>query len=93
MEIFGQRYGPMSLCPPAPDAGCTTGFAKGLLIVKELAGKEKVIAKLLNGPATAQGDFGDPTIPGGTGYSLCVYDDASNLVAATRRRPRRRRDL
>ena len=81
-DIFGQRFGPMSLCPPAPDAGCTTGFAKGLLIVKELAGKEKVIAKLLNGPATAQVDFGNPTIPAGTGYSLCVYDDASSLVAA-----------
>jgi hypothetical protein len=79
-EIFSRLYGPI-ICPPAPDAGCTTGFAKGLLIVKELAGKEKVIAKLLNGPATAQVDFGDPTIPGGTGYNLCIYDDASNLVA------------
>jgi hypothetical protein len=66
-------------CPPALDAGCATGFAKGVLLVKEnVPGREKLIAKLIKGPALAQTDLGNPLDAGqggtGTTYSLCVYD-------------------
>jgi hypothetical protein len=69
-------------CPQLADAACTTGFDKGALLVKEtVPGKEKFLAKLIMGPQLAQGDMGDP-IDGDTGYSLCIYDDDSGLVAS-----------
>jgi hypothetical protein len=76
---------PPGACPVTADAGCTGGFAKGLLLMKEnVPGKEKLVAKFLKGPALAQADMGNPldVAQGGTGtaYSLCVYDDASNLA-------------
>jgi hypothetical protein len=66
-------------CPATPDA-CTGGFAKGILIKKEEAGKEKLIVKMLQGPLINQTDFGDPLAGGGTKYNLCIYDDAPSLV-------------
>lgn len=63
------------------ESGCVTGFAKGALIVQEKApGKEKLVAKLLKGPALEQTDMGDPLDPGGTSYSLCIYDASGNLA-------------
>jgi hypothetical protein len=66
-------------CPPTPSL-CTGGFAKGILLKKEAAGKEKLIAKMLKGPAIAQTDLGNPLSGGGTKYNLCIYDDTPNLV-------------
>jgi hypothetical protein len=69
-----------SCCPATPDA-CTGGFVKGILIKKEAAGKEKLIAKLLKGPLINQTDFGNPLTDGaGTKYNLCIYDDTPTLV-------------
>ncbi len=65
-------------CPPTVGGGCTTGFAKGILQIKQ-AGTPKLIAKLLKGPALAQTDFGNPLTAGGTGYLLCIYDDVGSL--------------
>jgi hypothetical protein len=68
-------------CPPAPDGGCVSGFAKGLLMVKEApAGKEKLLAKLIGGPALAQTDLGNPLSIGGTEYAVCIYGDGGTLV-------------
>ena len=82
--VFGQRYGMVSPdCPPAPDLGCTGGFAKGLLVVKDaVAGNEKLIAKLIKGPAVAQTGFGNPLLASGTAYNLCIYDNAGSLAGA-----------
>ncbi len=76
---------PAGACPPLADPGCTSGFGKGLLMVKaDVPGKEKLVAKLLKGPALAQTDLGNPLDAGqggtGTVYSLCVYDDADALA-------------
>jgi hypothetical protein len=76
---------PPGACPATADPGCTGGFAKGLLLVKaNVPGKEKLVAKLLKGPAIAQTDMGNPLDVGqggtGTAYSLCVYDDANDLA-------------
>jgi hypothetical protein len=61
---------------------CTSGFAKALFLVKEnVAGKEKLIAKLSGGPTVGQTDLGDPLSSGGTSYRLRIYDDAQALVA------------
>lgn len=69
------------LCPAIPDPGCVTGFATGGLLVNEkVTGKEKMLVKLVKGPAMAQTDFGNPLDPGGTAYGVCIYDDASALV-------------
>ncbi len=74
LGIFAQRFAAPPVCPATPDLGCTTGFGKGLFLVKEtVPGKEKLIAKLLKGPATAQTDLGNPLALGGTGYALCIY--------------------
>jgi hypothetical protein len=69
-------------CPQIADATCTAGFDKGTLLVEEtIPGKEKFLAKLIRGPELAQTDLGDP-IGGGTKYSLCIYDENSNLAAS-----------
>lgn len=75
---------PLGGCPLAVDGGCATGFAKGLLKMSAAAGKEKLVAKLLKGPALAQTDLGNPLDVGqggtGTSYSLCVYDQSGVLA-------------
>jgi len=76
---------PLGGCPTTVDAGCTSGFAKALLKMSVgVAGKEKLIAKMLKGPALAQTDMGNPLDVGqggtGTSYSLCVYDDLGALA-------------
>jgi hypothetical protein len=72
-----------ALCPGAPDAGCTEGFAAGALSVNERkAGAEKLSLRLGKGPALTQADFGDPTASGGSAVALCIYDDAGAQVAA-----------
>ncbi|MGH7790607.1 MAG: hypothetical protein ACRERC_27345 [Candidatus Binatia bacterium] len=69
-------------CPPAPDPACLTTFGKGLFMVKESPpGKEKLLAKLIGGPALSQTDLGNPLSAGGTVYNLCVYDDGGTLLA------------
>lgn len=71
---------PIGACPATVDGGCTTGFEKGGLLIKEdVAGKEKLVAKMVKGPALTQTAFGNP-ISGDTVYSLCIYDDAGNLA-------------
>lgn len=66
---------------PAPT--CTTGFGKGLLVLNEKStDNEKLLVKFLNGPGLDQVDFGDPLQPGGTDYTLCIYDDDDTLVGA-----------
>jgi len=73
----------LAACPPAPDPTCVTGFAKGALEGDEKKpGKEKLVALLKNGPALAQGDFGDPLPAGGTAYRLCLYDDPAQLAGS-----------
>lgn len=68
-------------CPADADQTCQTGFAKGYLLFKaDQPGNEKVIAKLLKGPALAQTDMGNPLFPGGTAYSLCIYDGGGELA-------------
>src|SRR5690606_19117986 len=50
-------------------------------IKENKAGKEKLIAKMIGGPALARSDFGNPET-GGTSYDLCIFDDAGNLAAS-----------
>jgi hypothetical protein len=74
-------------CPPSADPGCQSGFGGGLLSVKaNVPGKEKLIAKLLHGPALAQTDLGNPldAAQGGTGtaYALCVYAGTASLAGS-----------
>jgi cysteine-rich repeat protein len=67
-------------CPPSIDFGCTTGFEKISLQVKEtVPGKEKLVAKMVRGPQLAQTDMGDP-LGGDTVFSFCVYDGTNTLV-------------
>ena len=74
-------------CPPSADPGCQSGFGGGLLSMKaSVPGKEKLIAKLLHGPALAQTDLGNPldAAQGGTGtaYALCVYAGTASLAGS-----------
>jgi hypothetical protein len=73
------------LCEPAPLPSCVQGFAAGSLLIKETAAeKEKLIAKLVKGPAASQLDFGNPLRPpcGTSAYALCVYDDQGTLAVS-----------
>lgn len=68
-------------CPAEPVPSCVVGFGKGSIIVDERkTGRERLVAKLSQGPALGQDAFGDPTAAGGTAASLCIYDDAGTLV-------------
>lgn len=70
-------------CPPAPAANCEEGFARVRLLIDErIAGRERLIVKLADGPSLTQADFGDPVPVGGTGYDFCIYDDAGALAGA-----------
>lgn len=76
-------------CPSTADAGCSGGFARGLLLVRdEVPGRERLVAKLVRGPELAQTDLGNPldASQGGTGtaYSLCLYDDSNGLAGGLR---------
>lgn len=70
--------------PPAPAAGCVTGNAKSLLLVRNDAndGRDQVLFKWLKGTIPI-GDFGDPTASAGTYYTLCAFDANKMLVSAT----------
>ncbi len=76
---------PGASCPATTDLGCTTGFAKGSLLAKDgTPGRERLVVRMLAGPALTQTDLGNPldATQGGTGtaYALCVYDDTSALA-------------
>lgn len=65
---------------PAPALTCADTWEKGQLLVNEkTAGKEKIVAKLIKGPALASSDFGDPVL-GTTAYDVCVYDELGQLA-------------
>ncbi|MEN8159580.1 MAG: hypothetical protein ABFS41_05845 [Myxococcota bacterium] len=71
------------VCSATPDPSCQTGFGSGSFSVTEhKPGKEKLRLKLAKGPAIAPADFGDPSAPEGTRYSLCVFDEGGDRVAA-----------
>ena len=82
-DIFARRFGRVipdaENCPAIVDGTCTSGFSKGFVLIKETAGKEKLVAKLIKGPMIAQTDFGDPLAAAGTKYNLCIYDDTAEL--------------
>jgi hypothetical protein len=70
-------------CSTTPEPSCQAGFGSGSLSVTESKpGKEKLRLKLAKGPAIALADFGDPSVPGGTRVSLCVFDEGEERVAA-----------
>jgi len=76
---------PAESCPATADLGCTTGFAKGSLLAKDgTPGRERLVVRMLQGPALTQTDLGNPldAMQGGSGtaYALCVYDDTSTLA-------------
>jgi cysteine-rich repeat protein len=67
-------------CPAAPNPACLGGFAEGVLSVSEKAtGREKLTARILDGPLLAGPAFGNP-VGGATAYRLCVYDGAGALA-------------
>lgn len=71
-----------AFCDGAGQTTCSVGWGRALLTVVEAKpGKEKLIAKILKGPALVPADFGDPTLGGGTAYNLCVIDDQGQTVA------------
>jgi hypothetical protein len=72
----------LSACPATVDPGCATGFAKGLLLIRDEPGREKLITKLLRGPSLAQTDMGNPLISGGTAFALCIYDQGGNRAGS-----------
>lgn len=71
-------------CPATVDPACQTGFAKGRLAVRQDATAQKLVAKLLGGPALEQTDLGNPltATAGGTGtiVALCLHDAADQLA-------------
>ena len=81
---------PSGNCPASPDLACVTGFQKGMLLVHGVPGKEKLVAKLLKGPALEQTDVGNPldaTRGGsGTAFSLCVYGEGPESRGRDQRR-------
>lgn len=68
-------------CPRTLNSLCSV-FGGGLLLVsEETPGREKLVAKWLEGPALSGGALGNPLGSGGTDYDLCMYNDNGALVA------------
>lgn len=69
------------LCVATAPPSCGGSWGSGRLAVDEtVAGQESLLVELGGGPELAQADFGDPSTPAGTTYTLCVYDDAGALA-------------
>jgi cysteine-rich repeat protein len=67
-------------CPATVDPACNDDFLAGsFAVLEKVAGKEKLVARFLQGPQLTPAAFGDP-LAGTTAYHLCVYDDAGALV-------------
>lgn len=63
---------------------CEGPWQKATLLISEAAaGKEKLVAKLVKGPALDASDFGDP-IGGASIYDICLYADSGALVGRMR---------
>ncbi|MDG2305909.1 MAG: sulfatase-like hydrolase/transferase [Candidatus Binatia bacterium] len=72
-------------CPSRTDVSCTVGYLKAKFEWREGGGLgDKATIKLAKGPAQVQTDFGNPVSVDGTGYSVCVYDDADVIVGEMR---------
>jgi cysteine-rich repeat protein len=66
---------------PRPATNCADAWGNALLVVDErISGKEHLTATLGRGPSLSPLAFGDPLLPGGTAYSVCIYDDLDALV-------------
>lgn len=82
LGVFARQLGvvPSVSCPAVVEGGCTDGFGKSRLLVRDVPGKEKLLAKWGKGPALTQTDMGNPLGIDGTIYTLCVYDHVGNLA-------------
>lgn len=70
-----------AVCESGP-AVCTDTWDAGSLLVNELVpGRERFRAVFSKGPALTQTDLGTPLALGGSQYTVCIYDDASQLLA------------
>jgi hypothetical protein len=67
-------------CPASPDGACLNSFAHGLMLVNEASGSQKLLVKMIGGPALMQSDLGNPLASGGTAYAVCIYDNLGGLV-------------
>jgi hypothetical protein len=76
---------PCGGCPAAPDGGCLSSFAKGTLLVKATAGKEKLLVKMVGGPARRR--IRQSARGGGTAYDVVLTTTAH--PRRSQRRPRR----
>jgi arylsulfatase B len=80
VETFG-----LLACPLERDPACTTGYLSSSLDWRgEGTDSDKLSLNMKKGPALSQTDYGNPLLIDGTGYSVCLYDDADQLVADTR---------
>ena len=72
-------------CGATPLAGCKQPVlaSKSLLklIDKPDDGKDRLVWRWIKGEATSLSELGDPRAPGGTTYSLCVYDAIAAVPA------------
>jgi len=79
----GSCTAPATGCVATPVGGCASP-GKSLLLLKDqgfsgASPGDRLIWKWLKGPATALGDFGNPTTT--ADYSLCVYAGTSQTLA------------
>lgn len=79
--------GSANACDTEPAAGCLDLWGTASLIVDErTAGREKLKLKAArnfsnNGYPIDLASFGNPISPGGTSYTMCVYDELGGIVA------------
>lgn len=53
-----------------------------MLLIRDQPGREKLIAKLLRGPAVTQTDMGNPLFVGGSAFTFCIYDQSGNRAGS-----------
>lgn len=72
---------PSEGCPVSPAPTCRQTSKGSLLVQEGRAGRERLVAKLQKGTTFTQTDLGNPTVPEGTTYHLCIYGAEDTLVA------------
>lgn len=70
-------------CSLTPASDCHDTWGTGSFFSNErVPGRESIQVRLGSGPGLTPLDIGNPLVGEGTGYSLCVYDDADLLVGS-----------
>jgi uncharacterized delta-60 repeat protein len=82
-ENYALRYDVPPVCDSTPRLDCESAWlGADVRSLENAPGRERLLARLTSGPPLPQSAFGNPVVPSGTQYRLCLYDGSDRLVAS-----------